>query len=125
MPLRILIVDDEPDVREVLQEFLRSRGHAVTALASGREVLDGLRRADAGDASGIGGLDVALVDWHMPGISGRDVVEALRDIRPSVEIIVTTGEVAEALRGIAPEQILRKPFSLRALARRLEARPLA
>lgn len=121
MGLRILIVDDEPDVRDVLREYLHTRGHDVTALSSGREVLDGLRDSLHGDDRGIGHLDVALVDWHMPGISGRDVIEALRVSRPETEIIVSTGEISEALRGISSDQILRKPFSLRALARRLDA----
>lgn len=116
MPCRILVVDDERDVREVLSEYLIAAGFDVTALASGREALDLI-------GSGERVFDVALVDWHMPGISGRDVIEGLQEASPETAVIMTTGEVGTTLGGRwgrGNVEMIRKPFSLRSLARRID-----
>ena len=64
---RVLIVDDEVDIREVVAEYLDALGHDVIPVGSGREAMDLIDRGGAR-------FDIALVDWQMPGISGRDVI---------------------------------------------------
>jgi CheY-like chemotaxis protein len=112
----ILLVDDEPDVREVFAEYLAGLGHRVTAAEGGREAMETVQ-------AGVR-FDVALVDWNLPGISGRDVVYGLRLHSPETVVIITTGDVRGPLKdGMAVAgavDVLVKPFSLRALRDRLE-----
>lgn len=69
MDLRILIVDDEPTNRQVLDQALTAFGHVTTAAGDGPEALELL----AG-----GQFDVVLLDLHMPQMSGLDVLSRLR-----------------------------------------------
>lgn len=114
---RVLVVDDEPDVREVLADFLITIGHTVRAVPSGREALDHL-------ALGVHPpYDLALVDWHMPGIGGRDVAQGIRDLAPTTRVLLTTGELTESIRGGKEGKcwvdVVRKPYSLRDLRDRM------
>lgn len=68
-PLRVLHVDDDPMNLRVVDEILCAFGHHAVAAASGEEALDHLGRE---------AFDVVLLDIHMPGISGLEVVERLR-----------------------------------------------
>ena len=110
--MRILIVDDEAAVVEVLTEFLEARGHAVTALCSGRVAVGGAA-ALAWDH------DVAVVDWHMPGMGGRDVLAALLAARPGLPVLVATGDRSPRIRGVGDVAVLEKPFKLAHLLARL------
>jgi len=79
---RILVIDDEPVVREYLGEVLRREGHEVEEAASGTEGLAANRRAPA---------DLALVDLVMPGKDGVATVEELRAEHPATTIVIMTG----------------------------------
>ena len=68
-PLRVLHVDDDPMNLRVVDEILGAFGHRAVAAASGEEALEQLGRET---------FDVVLLDIHMPGISGLEVVERLR-----------------------------------------------
>jgi two-component system, sensor histidine kinase len=72
-PLRILVVDDNPDIRETLKELLEIEGHEVTLAEDGPGAI-----AKAGNGHE---HDVALVDIGLPGIDGYGVAERLRDIQ--------------------------------------------
>ena len=115
-PRRILIVDDEPAIREVVAEYLATLGHDVTAAASGKEALDVL-------ATGEHRFDVAIVDWFMPGITGRDVVADVARRSPTTAVLVTTGRIdpmsTPQIRN-HPIRVLLKPFSLRDLRGEIE-----
>ena len=115
MPV-ILIVDDEPDIREILEIVLRDEGMEVLASASGRDALAILRKRD---------IDVVISDIRMPDLSG---VELLREARAlaaeTVFIMITafasTETAIEALQHGAYDYIT-KPFKmeeLRAVVRR-------
>lgn len=110
--LRVLVVDDEPHVREVLGELLEALGHTVVVTASGREAVSAVS-----ETSQV--FDLAIVDWHMPGISGRDVIHDLGHRSPNTCVVVTTGEIVATIHpggGTAPwSAVLQKPFSLRAV----------
>jgi DNA-binding response OmpR family regulator len=115
--MRVLVVDDEPEIRDVLNEYLRSLGHDVRCVGSGREAVEGL-------ASGDVRYELALVDWHMPGITGRDVLEGIAAHSPTTRVLVITGHVAERvgkshLAGLIA-RVCHKPFSLRSLKAELE-----
>ena len=108
---RVLVVDDDADVRAFLAESLGSLGHKVICVASGQEALEQLAEARP---------DLALVDYAMPGMHGADVARAAREAMPGLPIVFVTGyadteQLQDALGAGAP--VLRKPFTVDDLAR--------
>jgi CheY-like chemotaxis protein/anti-sigma regulatory factor (Ser/Thr protein kinase) len=109
--LRILLVDDEEEVRQALAEMLIAQGHAVVLAASGP---DALRRLDAG-----GEFDLVVSDLVMPAMTGWELAEAVKARRPRLRVGVITGwgdvpEVTPATR-LAVDFVLSKPVTLEAL----------
>ena len=106
-PLRVLIVEDEPRLRELLADVVPDMGYPATAVRSGEEAL----RVMAADPR-----DVVLLDLHLPGVGGMDVFAAVRRQWPATQVIVATayGDLTaaqEAIRlGVA--DFLTKPFHL-------------
>jgi signal transduction histidine kinase len=104
---RILVVEDEAAVREVLVDVLNGQGHEVVACGDGTSAL-----------AQVGGrpFDLALVDLSMPGLSGWDVAKGLRAAQPHVPIALVTGwgdqiDFNEArTRGI--DYLMAKPFNV-------------
>lgn len=111
--LRILVVDDEVELLQVLGEYLKGAGHEVVMAASGREAVAAVEAAELP-------FTVAVVDWSMAGISGRDVIGHLWERSPDTLVFVATAhpphEVSEKHCEYPLVDIFRKPFSLRALA---------
>lgn len=79
---RVLVIDDEPEIRCVLRDMLTSFGHTVVEAASGEE---GLACCDGA------GVDVILTDVSMPGMSGWDVAAACRRRFPRIPLAFVTG----------------------------------
>jgi CheY-like chemotaxis protein len=100
----VLIADDEPHVREVLRDFLTSEGYVVVAVASGADVLEAAPTVQP---------DVIVVDMVMPGVSGTDVLAALRRTGVTVPLILISGTPRIVEEGFF--RVLRKPFNLRAV----------
>ena len=104
---RILVVEDESAVREMLVDLLAGQGHDVVACPDGASALAGLD----GPA-----FDLALVDLSMPGMSGWEVAKGLRAVQPAVPIALVTGwgdqiDFGEAReRGI--DYLVAKPFNV-------------
>lgn len=114
---RVLIVDDEVDIRDVVAEYLETVGHQVTAVGSGREAMDLVDR-------GVPRFDIALVDWQMPGISGRDVILELGRRNATPAVLIITGHLSESLGRMVPHvatEIIHKPFALAELVERMRA----
>lgn len=80
--LTLLLVDDDEVLRERLGKALRERGFEVTTAASGETAIEIARR----DAP-----EFAVVDLRMPGISGIEVLDALRAIDPATRVLMLTG----------------------------------
>ena len=102
---RILVIDDEPHVRELLREFLTGLGYDVTTETTGNEALGTVPAFEP---------DVIVVDRLMPGLSGEEVLDALRRTARTVPVILISGHAATAVDGFFA--ILEKPFSLRRIA---------
>ena len=81
---RVLVVDDERHLREMLREVLETWGCAADVAADGAE---GIARFEAG------GYDLVLTDLMMPGVSGLEVVEAVRQSDPSVGVVMLTASL--------------------------------
>lgn len=116
LPRRILVVDDEAEILEVLSEYLSARGFEVHAVASGREALERVNREARP-------YDLALVDWNLPGIAGRDVITDLEELSPSTPVVVVTGSLNPRMsrKGVERvERILTKPFSLSTLGQTVD-----
>jgi signal transduction histidine kinase/ActR/RegA family two-component response regulator len=79
---RVLVVEDEDEVREILASVLRSDGHAVVTCPDGDRALAEL----GGD-----GFDLVITDLGMPGLSGWDVARAVKELHPGTPVAMVTG----------------------------------
>ena len=116
----ILIVDDEPGIREFLAGALAGEGHAISEAADGGEALEAARRK---------GFDLVLTDLRMPGaVDGMDLVRVLRAEQPEVEVVVLTahGTVDSAVEAmkLGAFDYLQKPVSSPGQLRLVVARAL-
>ncbi len=114
---RILLVEDEADLRKILHEHLGNAGYLVTSAASGD---DGLDRVKANSK-----IDVVLTDIVLPGqLNGLGLVRELRKFLPDLPVVYMSGYAQEATvhgNGLRPEDIrLTKPISRHALFRAIE-----
>jgi GAF domain-containing protein len=109
-PLRILLIDDDAPIREVIAEILREDGHQVEQAAHGRE---GLARMSNG------AIDLVITDLGMPEVTGWDIIRAAKDHQPPMPIGLVTGwgddpdgRPADCQR---PDFVLAKPVTQAAL----------
>ncbi|HEX2101780.1 MAG TPA: PAS domain S-box protein [Candidatus Synoicihabitans sp.] len=115
---RVLIVEDEPALVDLLSMVLQSAGYSVHALTDGAAALDYVMR---------GGVefDAVLLDINMPRISGIEVLRVLRRQRPQTPVVVVSGnltpDVLAQLHEIGQKDAVDKPFDVVALVKRLRA----
>jgi CheY-like chemotaxis protein len=111
MPLRILVVDDEREVRELLVDMLADEGHVTLEAADGPAALAML-------ADGVP-VDLVLTDLGMPRMTGWELARRIRETWPAVMVGVITGWGEDAERAGAERQaatfVLAKPFSIQKL----------
>jgi PAS domain S-box-containing protein len=105
--LRLLLVDDEEIVREMVKEVLEAEGHHVVCAADGAAAIDlfGDRSRD---------IDAVLLDLSMPGLSGEETYACLREIDPGVRVILSSGydrdEATRRFGGQGPLGFIQKPY---------------
>jgi DNA-binding response OmpR family regulator len=106
----VLVIDDDPDVREFIASALEEQGYRVEEAADGREGLTKLERAAP---------DLVVLDFIMPGLSGADVAKRIRAQRAGQPILFVSGySETEAVRAAAPgAPLLAKPFRAETLHR--------
>jgi GAF domain-containing protein/CheY-like chemotaxis protein len=103
--VRVLVIDDEPSVRETLGEILRQQHHEVVVADDGLSGLAQFRE---------GAFELVMTDLAMPGLSGWQVAQAVKAARPNVPVVLVTGwgvevEIDELVRrGV--DRVLTKPF---------------
>jgi len=104
---RVLLVDDEAMVRDVIAEHLEDDGYEVHAAANGAEALDLL-------AAG-GAADILVTDFSMPGMDGLALIRAVRERRPGLPAVLLTGYAGDgaalAADGDGAFALMRKPVS--------------
>ncbi len=119
----ILLVDDDLNTCQALQVMLRKEGHDLLETHTGREALEKIR----GEA-----VDLAIIDWKMPGMNGLEFFQALKAIRPEVVGLMisahaTVDLAVSAIKG-GVFDFITKPFRMgdikKAIARALEAQAL-
>ena len=112
---KVLIVDDEPNIREVVGLYLRRDGHDVVSATDGEEALEVFRESEP---------DLVVLDLMLPKISGLEVCRRMREDRRVPLIMLTArGEEEERIVGLSlgADDYVVKPFSPRELAARVAA----
>ncbi len=106
--MKILLIDDDPAVLEVIGLLLASEGHAVVSASRGEE---GLERLAAGER-----VDLVLTDLTMPGVSGWDLARTVRARWPDVRVGFITGTPEQVPASSASvDLVLGKPVTIEAL----------
>ena len=82
MPAKIMVVDDEQNIREIISEFLQEMGYSVTVAVDGLDALEKVAFEQ---------YDLYIIDVYMPRLGGLDLISKLKEIQPLAVIIVTTG----------------------------------
>jgi len=104
--LNILVVDDEPMIREFLSDLLTLRGHRPRTADSSASALIDLQRQPC---------DLVITDVFMPSTNGLDMAACIRQTYPDVRIVVMSGHsqgpIADDSRWSAVDAFLSKPFS--------------
>jgi two-component system cell cycle sensor histidine kinase/response regulator CckA len=113
-PKTVLLADDEPAVRIIVEKILQAAGYQVITTKSGVE---------AGDlaAKHTGGIDVLVSDIVMPGLSGVELAKSVQKWRPGTKVLLMSGYFPEGLEFLEGWEFLRKPFSPGALTKTLES----
>ena len=115
MTLRILVVDDEPSIRHLLQYALADQDYDVVTASGALEALVLLEQAPA---------DLAIVDLMLPEVNGLDLAEAIRMLDPGTPVILITAYGTTAFESMAAHpaisHYLHKPFALDRLLELIE-----
>lgn len=106
----VAIVDDDGDVRDVLDALLEQAGHTVRTYRSAQQFLDD---------PALGDVACLVVDQNMPGMSGLDLLTALETAGRTIPSMLITGvpddEIAEAARTIGAIEVFAKPIDFNRL----------
>jgi CheY-like chemotaxis protein len=103
---RVLVIDDEQEMRVLLELLLKSAGHEVILAVDGREGVERYRTSPA---------DLVITDLYMPIQDGAETIQELRSCYPEVAVIAMsgsadTGAILSIAQNLATVEILRKPF---------------
>jgi DNA-binding NtrC family response regulator len=106
-PGKILVVDDDPEVRMATRDFLSSKGYDVSVAEGGR---DALRQLDSSPA------DVVLLDVAMPDMDGLETLKRIVSAHPNLPVIMVTGnadiEITSKVLQLGAADYVPKPFDL-------------
>ena len=113
--MEILIVDDEPQVAEVLARSLARQGHNTTVVHSGQEAIEQLDLLSP---------DAMFLDVSMPGMNGLDVMAEVKRLRPGLAVVIITGhatpEEVERVKELGAVDVIQKPSALTHYHRAIE-----
>jgi DNA-binding response OmpR family regulator len=114
-PIHVLVVDDDPSVRQMIADYLSDNDIEVTAIASGKEIAGVIARDT---------IDLLILDLKLPGEDGMQIARSLRT-ESDIPIVMLTGRKDEADRvmglELGADDYLTKPFSPRELLARIRA----
>jgi DNA-binding response OmpR family regulator len=114
MASRVLVVDDDATVRDVVARYLGDAGYAVDLAADGHAGLDAATRGEP---------DAVVLDLMLPGLSGLEVCRALRlrEVPPAIVMLTALGEEQDRVLGLefGADDYVTKPFSPRELVLRV------
>jgi PAS domain S-box-containing protein len=114
---RVLVVDDEEHVGEVIGGMLHGLGYKVTVVGGGREAIEAMRKKKR--------FDAVILDMNMPTMGGKETFVRLKELDPSVSIVVSTGYSNSVVEGTplheAVEAFLQKPYQIEELSKTMHA----
>ncbi|MCH7824158.1 MAG: response regulator [Acidobacteria bacterium] len=120
MSFRILVVDDDPDVRDLLTRFLKRRGYIVEHACDGEEALAAVREHEP---------DLMLLDVYLPKMTGLDVLFHMRDEHPDTRTIALSGipgdQIVQSSKELGAVDFITKPFDFPALTAKIDANLVA
>jgi nitrogen-specific signal transduction histidine kinase/CheY-like chemotaxis protein len=110
----VLLVEDDGDVREFVQDVLRSHGYQVLSAIDGTQALSLIEQHP-------GPIDLLVTDVIMPRMMGSEVAARVAALRPSIKVLYISGYPGDAIvkQGVPEHMFVQKPFSVSALARRV------
>ena len=116
--IRCLIVEDEPELKGLMAEFLTLKGMDVKTVGDGREALELLKVGEH--------FDVIILDLTMPGLDGISFLKEKEALGNRDPVIVATGRVDsqdlfEGEKGLEVQAILKKPFNFSSLLKAVES----
>ncbi|MCI0820923.1 MAG: response regulator, partial [Chloroflexi bacterium] len=117
-PIRVLVADDEPSIRQLLAATLALQGYEVTAARDGDEAKRLLEREP---------FEVVITDYQMPGLNGIDVLRFAKLMNEGCQVVVITGRdgpgIQEKAIAYGAADYIQKPFSLDAITRAMASLP--
>ena len=116
-PATILLVDDDEILLDLMRRLLTFGGHKPLVASSGAVAEQLVQEHGAG-------IDLAILDLHMPGLNGLELLARLRASQPRLKVLLVTGynpQLIHGRYGIPDSQILRKPFDMTTLLNRIRA----
>jgi DNA-binding response OmpR family regulator len=107
---KVLVIDDEPGIRDLLDTLLRRKGYQVIVAESGQKGLECFHREHP---------DVLVLDLKMPEMDGFTVLQQVRSLDPIIPVIILTGagtaETEQRVRAMGVTEYVEKEFSLHLL----------
>jgi CheY-like chemotaxis protein len=115
---RVLVVDDEVVIRDLTTDILEERGYEVLLAASGEEAIQ--RVVSEGDR-----LDLVILDLIMPGMNGIETLRRIREVRPEVRVLLSSGYRPETLQSEVERSdvvgFVQKPYRVNDLLQAVRA----
>ncbi len=114
---KLLIVDDESELNDMLKETFEARRYDVKIFTSGDEALEYIRRNEC---------HIAIIDMKIPRLAGHELIKEALLLKPSIKIVPISGAYAKEMRelltgiGFAPEKLITKPFDLSTIVEQIK-----
>lgn len=103
----VLVVDDDPQIGNILKVVIEAKGYKTIACTSAKEGLSILRTSE---------IKLALIDIYMPEMNGLELLEKIQKITPSTQVIMITGvgdmEIAKKCMEAGAKDFITKPFDM-------------
>lgn len=121
---RILVIEDEPRLGELLRLYLVREGHEVRLIADGRAALAAIRALDEIGGGDGDRIDLIVLDLMLPGVSGETLLEAIRE-HGDIPVLIASARRSDAERiaglRMGADDYLAKPFNPHELTARVDA----
>ena len=100
---RILIVDDDKEIRDIVSKLLADMGHEVVEASNGEEGLGLFLHSP---------FDLVITDLNMPEVDGLTLAFSIKERSPPTPVILITGHALDAVQGDPVDFVMHKPFTL-------------
>lgn len=129
LPQLVALVDDEPEILQALESLLAFKGVACSVHESGESLLEAVTLLEGQlwlprEDKQLAPLYAVVLDMNLPGMSGADLVQALRRLQPQLKIVMITAALADQLQArmqdLRDVTLVYKPFRLETLEKALQ-----